>query len=411
MATVFICYRREDAPATTGRIYDHLVQAFGEGSVFKDVDSIPVGADFPAHIQRILRQATAQVVIIGPRWLDIRDEAGQPRLQNPGDFVRQEIETGLSSGIPVIPVLVEGAAMPPAQALPTSVAPLTRLQAVNIRFDPDFSGDVRRLITAIERVDTSARGTAARPGASPAGRARRSRTGGRGWAFGGLLVAMVVLLVALATTRGLLQFPPIGAASRTPAATGTATATDTVAATATPVADSNYLNALAVPTSGWTINEHCRFLSDGYHDDDTTGVKNTATACYGPVQARDAVISVDAKLLAGPLDFGYGIVFRSDANHSEYGFLISSDGHWTTYKLVKNQLSPIINWTTTATVHQKAGAHNTLNVYFKGTQIHFFVNGILVGQADDATFSSGSVGLTASAGQNVVFANFSVTIA
>jgi hypothetical protein len=39
------------------------------------------------------------------------------------------------------------------------------------------------------------------------------------------------------------------------------------------------------------------------------------------------------------------------------------------------------------------------------------VNGILVGQADDATFSSGSVGLTASAGQNVVFANFSVTIA
>ncbi|HEX6123540.1 MAG TPA: TIR domain-containing protein, partial [Ktedonobacterales bacterium] len=66
MATVFICYRREDAPATTGRIYDHLVQSFGEGSIFKDVDSIPAGADFPSHIQRILRQATAQVVIIGP---------------------------------------------------------------------------------------------------------------------------------------------------------------------------------------------------------------------------------------------------------------------------------------------------------------------------------------------------------
>jgi len=163
VATVFICYRREDAPATTGRIYDHLVQSFGEGAVFEDVDSIPIGADFPSHIQRILQQATAQVVIIGPRWLDSRDEAGQPRLHDPGDFVRQEIETGLASGIPVIPVLVEGATMPPVQALPASIAPLARLQAVNIRFDPDFTGDVRRLITAIERLDTTAGGTPARP--------------------------------------------------------------------------------------------------------------------------------------------------------------------------------------------------------------------------------------------------------
>ena len=407
MATVFICYRREDAPATTGRIYDHLVQSFGEGSIFKDVDSIPAGTDFPSHIQRILRQATAQVVIIGPRWLDIRDEAGQPRLQNPGDFVRQEVETGLGSGIPVIPVLVEGATMPPMQALPASVAPLTRLQAVNIRFDPDFTADARRLITAIERVDTTARGTAARPGVSRGGSARPSRTRGRGWLFGGLLVALAVLLVVLATTRGMLQFPPIGEASRTPTATTTVIATAT--ATVTPIVGSIYLNALAVPTNGWTVDERCHFLSDGYHDDDTAGAKDTAAACYGPVQAKDAVISVDAKLLAGPLDFGYGIVFRSDTNHSEYGFLISSDGHWTSYKLVKNQFSSMVAWTTTSTVHQNKGVHNTLNVYFKGTHMNYFVNGMLVGQADDASFSSGSVGLTAAAGQDVVFANFSVT--
>lgn len=407
MATVFICYRREDAPATTGRIYDHLVQAFGEGSIFKDVDSIPVGADFPSHIQQILRQATAQVVIIGPRWLDVRDEAGRPRIQNPGDFVRQEIETGLRSGIPVIPVLVEGAIMPPVQALPPSVAPLTRLQAVNIRFDPDFTTDARRLITAIERVDTTARGTTARPDASPVGRAQRSGTRGRGWLISGLLVALAVLLVMLASTYGILQFPPIGRLSGAP----TATVTATTPATATPVVGSIYLNALAVPASGWTIDEHCHFLSDGYHNDYTAGAKNTAIACYGPVKVNDAVISVDVKLLAGQQDFGYGVVFRSDTNHSEYGFLISSYGHWTTYKLEKNQLTPMVNWSITSTVHQNPGAHNTLNVYFKGTQMHFFVNGMLVGDAEDATFSGGAIGLTASAGQNVVFANFSVTSA
>ena len=404
MATVFICYRREDAPATTGRIYDHLVQAFGDGSVFKDVDSIPVGADFPAHIQRILRQATAQVVVIGPRWLESRDEAGQPRLQNPGDFVRQEIETGLTSGIPVIPVLVEGATMPPVQALPAAIAPLTRLQAVNIRFDPDFTADVRRLITAIERVDTTARGTAARPGVSPAGNAaaQPSRTRGPGWVFGSLLVVLAVLLVVLATTQGVLQLPPIGTVSRTP--------TPTATATATPITDAIYLNALAQPASGWTMDTQCKFLSDGYHDDDTAGAPNIASACYGPVQVKDAVIVVDAKLLAGPLNYGYGVVFRSDTNHSEYGFLISSDGHWTAYKLVNNQLSHIINQTATSQIDQNKGAQNLITVYFKGTHMNFYVNGILVGQADDPTFSSsGAIGLTASAGQNVVFADFSVT--
>jgi hypothetical protein len=408
VATVFICYRREDAPATTGRIYDHLVQSFGADSVFKDVDSIPVGTDFPSHIQRILRQATAQVVIIGPRWLDIHDEAGRSRLQNPGDFVRQEIETGLASGIPVIPVLVEGATMPPAQVLPSSVAPLTRLQAVNIRFDPDFTTDVRRLITAIEHVDPTARGAAARPGASSAGNTQPSRMRGRGWLFGGLLVALAVLLIALATTRGLFQFPPIGTVSRTPTATVPATATAIV--TATPVTGAIYLYSLAQPVSGWTMNKQCKFLSDGYHNDYTAGAQNTANPCYGPVQVKDAVIVVDAKLISGPLDFGYGVVFRSDTNHSEYGFLVSSDGHWTAYKLVNNQLTHMVEWTATEEVHQNKGVHNLITVYFKGGHMNFFVNGILVGQADDDTFSSsGTVGLTASAGQDVIFANFSVT--
>jgi hypothetical protein len=408
VATVFICYRREDAPATTGRIYDHLVQSFGADSVFKDVDSIPVGTDFPSHIQRILRQATAQVVVIGPRWLDIPDEAGRPRLQNPGDFVRQEIETGLASGIPVIPVLVEGATMPPERVLPASLAPLTRLQAVNIRFDPDFTTDVRRLITAIERVDTTARGAAARPGGSSAGKAQSSGMRRRGWLFGGLLMALAALLVVLAATHGGFQFLPIGAVSRTPTTTVAATATAT--ATATPVTGAIYLNSLAFPASGWTMDKQCKFLSDGYHDDYTAGAQNTANPCYSPVQVKDAIIVVDAKLISGPLDFGYGVVFRSDTNHSEYGFLISSDGHWTAYKLVNNQLTHIIDWTATAQVQQNKGAHNLITVYFKGAHMNFFVNGMLVGQADDDTFSSsGTIGLTASAGQNIVFANFSVT--
>ena len=114
--------------------------------------------------------------------------------------------------------------------------------------------------------------------------------------FSGLLVALAVLLVVLATARGMLPFQPIGAASRTPTVAATAAPT----ATATPIVGAIYLNALAVPASGWTIDKQCHFLSDGYHNDYTAGAKNTAIACYGPVQVRDAVIVVDTKLLAGP---------------------------------------------------------------------------------------------------------------
>ena len=141
--------------------------------------------------------------------------------------------------------------------------------------------------------------------------------------------------------------------------------------------------------SGWTIDTHCKFLSDGYHDDYTAGAQNTAIACYSPVQVKDAVIVVDAKLISGPLDFGYGVVFRSDTNHSEYGFLISPDGHWTAYKLVKNQLTHIIDWTATSQVHQNKGAHNLLTVYFKGTHMNFFVNGILVGRQTTTPSAAG----------------------
>lgn len=44
---VFISYRREDSADICGRIYDHLSARYGKLQVFKYVDNIPYGADFP----------------------------------------------------------------------------------------------------------------------------------------------------------------------------------------------------------------------------------------------------------------------------------------------------------------------------------------------------------------------------
>ena len=48
---VFLSYRRADSPDVTGRIYDRLIAELGREAVFKDVDDIPLGVDFRAHVE------------------------------------------------------------------------------------------------------------------------------------------------------------------------------------------------------------------------------------------------------------------------------------------------------------------------------------------------------------------------
>lgn len=152
MPRIFISYRRADSQTICGRIYDRLKAAFGGAqNVFKDVESIPPGVDFREHIRRAVEQCDAQLVIIGPGWLDARDDRERRRLDDPDDFVRLEIEAALNRGIVVAPVLVSGAQMPAAGDLPPSLKPLAFRNAALVRDDPDFDHDMDRLITGVRR--------------------------------------------------------------------------------------------------------------------------------------------------------------------------------------------------------------------------------------------------------------------
>ncbi|MFM7325523.1 MAG: toll/interleukin-1 receptor domain-containing protein, partial [Nodosilinea sp.] len=104
--SIFISYRRDHSASDTGRIYDRLAQEFGRDNVFKDVDSIPFGVDFAQHIDQEVSRCQVLLAVIGKAWLT-------PRLQNPDDFVRLEIESALKRGIPVVPVFLEGVTGPP----------------------------------------------------------------------------------------------------------------------------------------------------------------------------------------------------------------------------------------------------------------------------------------------------------
>ncbi|MFW5772082.1 MAG: toll/interleukin-1 receptor domain-containing protein, partial [Phototrophicaceae bacterium] len=149
---IFISYRRNDSRAITGRIYDRLEIAFGMDNVFKDVDDIPPGADFRQVLREAIYECDVMLVIIGSDWASITGPQGR-RLDDPDDFVRVEVETGLNrADMVVVPVLVDGAPMPVSDDLPESLRPLVYRNAVVVRHDPDFRRDMDRLIEQLNRV-------------------------------------------------------------------------------------------------------------------------------------------------------------------------------------------------------------------------------------------------------------------
>ena len=149
---IFVCYRRDDSLHLTERLFDRLVLALGKDRVFRDIDSIPLGVrDFGEELKHRLTRTRFFLAVIGTEWLGAVDDEGRRRLDDPDDFVRMEIETALQGTAQIIPILVDGAAIPARAKLPESLRPLTRCSALPIRGGPDFEHDLGRLISHFEQ--------------------------------------------------------------------------------------------------------------------------------------------------------------------------------------------------------------------------------------------------------------------
>jgi formylglycine-generating enzyme required for sulfatase activity len=168
MASIFISYRREDSIAYAGRLYDRLLDHFGDKhQVFMDLDAIKPGDDFVERIEQTVASCSAMIAVIGKQWLTVTDEAGNGRLNDPEDFVHIEIRAALDRKIRVIPALVGGARMPKAQDLPAELKGLARRQAVEVT-DVDFRHSVSRLIEGLDAVLIEAPQPATSPTPIPA---------------------------------------------------------------------------------------------------------------------------------------------------------------------------------------------------------------------------------------------------
>jgi TIR domain len=151
--SIFISYRREDTSGEAGRLADDLAERFGRSSVFIDVDAIAPGADFEARIHQALDASQLAVVLIGNRWLTSKLPDGTRRLDDSGDYVRQEIAAALArDDVTVVPMLVEGAGMPAAAVLPADISGLSKRNALELS-TKRWNYDLGRLVEVAERHD------------------------------------------------------------------------------------------------------------------------------------------------------------------------------------------------------------------------------------------------------------------
>jgi hypothetical protein len=149
---IAISYRRDDSAAIAGRIFDRLVARYGTDAVFRDVDgNIPLGIDFREHINSILSQTDITLVVVGKRWFGPLPRRRR-RIDDPADPVRVEVETALRNGMPVVPVLVEGGAMPKADQLPDSLKEFVYRNGLEVDSGRDFDQHIERLIRSLERI-------------------------------------------------------------------------------------------------------------------------------------------------------------------------------------------------------------------------------------------------------------------
>jgi TIR domain len=148
VARIFINYRRGDTTTNASRLCEWLGERYGEEQVFMDVDAIEPGLDWARAIESAVGSADLVLAMIGNDWLPELKR----RSADQDDFMRYELETALSrEDIRVIPVLVEGAKMPPPAELPESLSSLTRRQAFEIR-DERFRFDKEELFRRVDRV-------------------------------------------------------------------------------------------------------------------------------------------------------------------------------------------------------------------------------------------------------------------
>lgn len=155
----FISYRRADSGAAVLALRDFLQRVFGSQAIFVDVETIRTAQNWRQSIDYALQRARLLLVVIGPSWLKSHDEFGQRRLDKEDDWVRAEVLHAIDKELPIVPLLVNGATLPPEHGVPFALRRLTEHQSYELR-SAHWEHDLSGLVGALEHFGFRRLGTA-----------------------------------------------------------------------------------------------------------------------------------------------------------------------------------------------------------------------------------------------------------
>jgi hypothetical protein len=156
---IFVNYRTTDTRFGAAATYELLASRFGKERIFLDNQSMDPGSIYPQRIDDALETVRVLLVLVGPQWLAEEPRSpGRLLIHRENDWVRREIRTAFARGIPVIPVLLDGAELPDAAALPDDIAPLVYRQTMVVRHQ-HLGADVGELAGVIDNLLAASSGT------------------------------------------------------------------------------------------------------------------------------------------------------------------------------------------------------------------------------------------------------------
>jgi len=132
MGKVFISYRMLDDRFGAAAVYEILAQRLGADRVFRDCVSLQAGEHYPSAILDAVARSDVLLAIIGPDWLTLTDRLGRRLIDRRHDWVRREIAAAFTRGIPVVPVLLDGATQPTVAELPRDISRLALVQVARV---------------------------------------------------------------------------------------------------------------------------------------------------------------------------------------------------------------------------------------------------------------------------------------
>lgn len=143
---IFINYRRDEAGGYARLLWQVLSERFDAECVFLDIVNLQPGVDWLKEIRTHGAASGALVAVIGTQW----SRMTRARNLNPApDHVVSEIEAAFRLGIPVIPAMVNNAAMPDDP--PKAIRALLGRQKIDLRPE-QWDKDVEKLIETLEEL-------------------------------------------------------------------------------------------------------------------------------------------------------------------------------------------------------------------------------------------------------------------